>query len=362
MNLRTLSLLSLLLALPVSARACDLCAIYNVIETQPLGGKGWTVGIAEQFTHFSTLQLDGREVANSARQRLDSSVTQAALGYSITDRFGLQLNVPFIHRDFRRPEEGRGMRNGETAGVGDLSLITNFLALRHESEKTTFTWTLTGGVKFPTGSTRRLREETAEGHHHGTAEVATEEEHPAGEEEHHAPARTPAHAGVDHGAEEPPAEEAVEELPTSGIHGHDLTLGSGSWDGIAGTSFFLRHRRLFLAAALQYGIRSEGDYDYRFANDLMWSGGPGVYLALQERYTGAVALNCSGEHKGKDRFRGADSEDTGITAVYLGPEVRLTWKDRLSAEVGADFPVNIDNTALQIVPDYRLRASISIRF
>jgi hypothetical protein len=157
-------------------------------------------------------------------------------------------------------------------------------------------------------------------------------------------------------------DEGAASLPESGIHGHDLTLGSGSWDGIVGTSVFLRHHRFFFTGAVQYVIRSEGDYDYRFANDLIWNGGPGIYLALHERYTAALQLNCSGEHKRKDRFRGADAEDTGITAVYLGPEVRVTWRDRMSAEVGADFPVNIDNTALQIVPDYRLRASISVRF
>jgi len=144
------------------------------METHPGGGKGWNAGIAEQFTHFKTLQIDGREISNSARQRLDSSITQVALGYNFSDRCGLQINVPFIYRDFRRPEEGHGMRSDQTAGVGDLSVVGNFVALRHESDKTGFTWTLTAGVKFPTGSTRRLREETEEGHHHGEEEAVVE--------------------------------------------------------------------------------------------------------------------------------------------------------------------------------------------
>lgn len=320
------------------ARACDLCAIYNVMDAQSGSAGGWSVSVAEQFTHFHTLQLDGREVENTVGQRLDSSITQLVLGHNFNSRFGLQFNVPFIYRDFRRPEEG-GVHNDSTAGIGDVALVANFLAYRFEKEKTTFSWTLTGGVKFPTGSTHRLKEETLEGH----------EDAPSAEA-----ARHRVHGGHEAGADS----EEIE----SGVHGHDLTLGTGSYDGLIGTSIFARYERMFFTASVQYSLRSTGDYDYRFANDLTWSGGPGFFAILHDKGTLSVQLNCSGEHKDVDRFRGADSEDTGIDAVYLGPEIRGTWGDRYSAELGADFPVSIDNTALQLVPDFRLRASVTIRF
>ena len=83
---------------------------------------------------------------------------------------------------------------------------------------------------------------------------------------------------------------------------------------------------------------------------------------MREKYTVGLQAICSGEHKPRDTFRDARSEDTGITAVYLGPELSVTYKDRVSAEFGADFPVSIDNTALQAVPDFRLRAAVSVRF
>ncbi|MDP9099078.1 MAG: hypothetical protein M3N48_08810 [Verrucomicrobiota bacterium] len=35
---------------------------------------------------------------------------------------------------------------------------------------------------------------------------------------------------------------------------------------------------------------------------------------------------------------------------------------KISAEFPAELPVSIDNTALQAVPDYRLRRSFAIRF
>lgn len=347
----------------VTASACDLCAIYNLADLHGTA-KGLRLGISTQFTHFGTLQQDGSEISNHVGQRLDSSITQLLLGYHFTERFGLQLSVPFIYREFRRPDND-GMRNDETAGVGDVSLIANYIFVRHTSETLNVVWSGFAGIKFPTGSTRRLAEETREDHQHGAEALA-----PEPEEEHHdahdahgesAHRRHVVHAGVVHDAE--PETAAVDTaLPESGIHGHDLSLGSGSWDGVIGTSLFIQSRRAFFAANVQYAIRTEGDYDYRYANDLIWAGGPGAFLLLEENVTIALQANCSGEHKPRDRFRGSRSEDTGLTAVYLGPEVSATWKDRVSVIVGADFPVHMDNTALQIVPDYRLRAAVTVRF
>src|SRR5262249_15707114 len=122
--------------------------------------------------------------------------------------------------------------------------------------------------------------------------------------------------------------------PPSGIHGHDLTLGSGSYDGIIGTGIYTRWHRLFLSASVQYAIRSEGDFDYRFANDLTWSGGPGYYFVFTPRSTLGLQAIVSGEYKGKDTFRGQPAEDTGVTSVYLGPQLTFTWGEKLSAYVG----------------------------
>ena len=70
----------------------------------------------------------------------------------------------------------------------------------------------------------------------------------------------------------------------------------------------------------------------------------------------------SGETKGRDTFRGEKAEDTGITAVYLGPQINFTWSEKLSVEIGADLPVSIQNTALQAVPDFRVRAGLTWHF
>ena len=297
---------------------CDLCAIYSASQARGEVGQGVFVGAAEQFTHFGTVQVDGHEVSNPSGQYLDSSISQILGGYNFSERFGLQFNLPVIYRSFKRPDGAGGIDSGSESGIGDASLLATFVPYRHLDEKTTFTWTILGGVKFPTGSTDRIKEEF------------NEVEDPVG--------------------------------PPSGIHGHDLTLGTGSWDGIVGTSIYARNRRSFLSATVQYAIRSEGDFHYQFADDLTWSGGPGFYLLLSHKCTLALQVVVSGEYKAKDTFQGESAEDTGVTSVYLGPQLNFTWGEHLGTYLAADLPVSIDNTSLQTVPDYRIRAGLTWHF
>jgi hypothetical protein len=311
-----ISLTILLIAVALKSSACDLCAVYSAMEAKD-ARPGWSAGVSEQFTRFATLQEGGERVGDPVGQRLDSSITQFVLGYQFNGRFGLQVNVPVIYRAFKRPE-GFAVDRGTESGFGDVSLIGRVRLFDWEQEDTTLLVNALAGVKFPAGNSDRLKEELNE-------------------------------------VEVPGA-------PESGVHGHDLALGSGSYDGIVGAAVFARWKRAFASASTQYAIRSEGDFDYRYANDLLWSGGPGALLVMSHRGTLSVQFNVSGEWKTKDTLAGSKAQDTGITAVYLGPVISVTWHDRLSAELDVDLPVIQDNTALQLVPDYRLRAGATWRF
>jgi len=74
-----------------------------------------------------------------------------------------------------------------------------------------------------------------------------------------------------------------------------------------------------------------------------------------------LQFELSGEHKDVDRFRGKPADDTGITSVFAGPRIVVSH-GRWSAEIAGEFPVLIDNTALQAVPDYRFRGGFSFHF
>jgi hypothetical protein len=285
---------------------CDLCAIYAAAEAQRGGVRGFYGGVAEQFTHFGTLQESSHEIPSEG-QYIDSSISQVFAGYTVNSLFSLQLNLPVIYRSY-----GSHTQHGTVSGIGDISLTGNFTPYEKVSNDWMFNWNILGGVKFPTGNSSEL--------------------------------------GI-------PDSEFPE-----GIGGHDLALGSGSYDGIIGTGVFGRWKRGFFTANLQYAIRSEGAFQHQYANDLTWLGGPGVYLILADRYTLSFQAVISGETKGKDTFAGVPDEDSAETLVYVGPQVNFTWGSRLSAELAADLAVSRSNSGTQVLPDYRIRAAVSFRF
>lgn len=320
------------------AWACDLCDCFTPQVTEPqvqTTHPGFYLGFSEQFTYFGTLQFEGDELPNPTGQYLASSITQLFAGYELNERFALQINVPIIDREFKRPE-GLTIDRGSESGPGDLSLLLrtiafkysspasrtfdvtgkNPVAIEHEPDLTLSAVLLTG-IKFPTGDSSRL------------------------EEEFH--------------------EINIPGAPPSGIHGHDLTLGTGSFDGIFGEQNSLRYKNIFFETNLQFTLRGDGAHQYHFANDLVWSGGPGYYLVRNQETIAGLEFELSGEYKDVDRFRGKPANDTGITSVFVGPRLVIS-RGRWSAELTGEFPVLIDNTALQAVPDYRVRAGFSFHF
>jgi hypothetical protein len=305
-NVRTLAAMVVVAGGAQVGWACDLCAVYSASEAQGVYGKGFVAGVAEQFTHFGTLQQDGQRVSGEG-QYIDSSVSQVFVGYNFNNRIGVQLNVPVIYRAW-----GSQTQHDSTSGIGDLFLVGNFTAYEKLTEKTTLNWTLLGGVKFPTGNSSLLGE--------------------------------------------------PEDAFPPGIAGHDVALGSGSYDGLVGTSVFARWNRLFVAANVQYAIRSEGDFQHQYANDLLWEGGPGAYLLLKDQYTLRVQAVVSGETKGKDTFNGVPDEDSAETLLYLGPQLGFTWGNHWSVTAGVDWPVYRDNSGLQVLPDYRAYGAVTFRF
>src|SRR6266566_427340 len=139
MKILSLSVLAGVVAAPASA--CDLCSIYSATQARGEIGKGFFSGVAEQFTHFGTVQMDGQKAPNEAGQYLDSSISQLFAGYNFNDRFGVQFNLPVIYRSFKRPL-GAVIESGTELGIGDVSLIGNFLAYQKLAENFTFTWSL----------------------------------------------------------------------------------------------------------------------------------------------------------------------------------------------------------------------------
>ena len=215
--------LGMLAVSPSRLPGCDLCAVYNANAARGEGTTGFHLALAEQYTHSGTLQQDGREISDPIGQYRDSSITSLVLGYNFNSRWGLSLNLPYIHRSFRRAE-GFAVDRGTESGLGDMALVGTWMPLLRAEHDFSYSVSLLGGVEFPTGDASRLSEEVNE----------TE----------------------------------VPGAPPSGVHGDDLALGSGSFDGVVGISGNARWRRVMFELNAQYFIRSTGEFDYRFGNEL----------------------------------------------------------------------------------------------
>lgn len=334
-----LAIVSASIAAP--AMGCDLCGCYlPPAEVTHRASYDLYGGVSEQFTYFGSLRFDGHEVNDPVGQYLNSSTTQLFFGASLLEnRLALQVNVPLIYRSYKRPE-GFDIEHGDESGLGDISLLANYTvfstkglnrqtdsALSKDGKKAVVptieepafaaSLNLIAGIKLPTGDSGRLKEEFNE--------------------------------------------VEVEGAPESGIHGHDLALGTGSYDAILGAQLYLRYKSLFFQADTQFTIRGDGRHSYHFANDLSWSGGPGVYVIRRD--DASLGLQCviSGEYKDTDRFQGRTAEDTAITSLYVGPRVTAHF-GRVTGEVGIDLPVVLDNSSLQAVPDYRIRGGFTVHF
>ena len=326
MRLRRL-LMVLLAATPVAAGACDLCSVYTAGMARG-ETSGWFTGASEQFTRYDELRDEGHRIDADSGQYLDSSITQVFLGYGFSDRFAMQVNVPYIHRSFKRPE-GETIENGTESGIGDIAAVAQYTIVRHDDEDSNWLWRVLGGVKFGTGDSDRLQEEL--------------------EEDHDEAESIPKHDGHDHG-------------PINGIHGHDLALGSGSTDFLIGTSAYYRSGRWYGTGDVQYALRHTGDFDYRYGNDLLWTLGAGRFLVLEHDHTVSLQLNVSGENKDYDELDGVRLDDTHSRVLFMGAEMGFTFGPRWSLDLRADVPVDTDNSSIQTTASYRLRAALVATF
>jgi hypothetical protein len=325
----------------IPARACELCAIYNANSASGQSVGGWLLNVSEQFIPFRTLQFEGEELTQRNPDYVDSSITHLVPTYNFSARFGVSLNIPVVYRSFKRtairyftgPPFQTPVRAEESdeLDLGDLALVGRWTAWEKTSKHYGFTLNLLGGVKFPTGDSDRIRDEVEQTRIY----------------ESRLPPNTP-HDPLGHAI--------------SGVHSHDLSPGSGSFDGIFGATLNARWRRLFFNSQVQYYLRTEGESTYAVGDEWMVSGGPGGYILLEDEYTLSLQAAAAYDTLARSELLGRKSDRTGMTAWYMGPLVTVTFGERVSANAGVDLPLRITNNGFQNVPDFRFHAGFSYRF
>jgi hypothetical protein len=322
-----------------AASACELCAIYGATSAPSESGRGLTFTLSGQYVPAHTSQFDGREVHPADPSFVDTAITHFVPTYNFSSRFGVSLNVPLTYLDFKRTDLRYSLtappvlfsERGTASGPGDVALIGRATLYQSVTMTRGLLVNLLGGVKFPTGDAARLQDEVAQ------AELF----------QSFLPPGTP-HDPLGHSV--------------SSVHEHHLALGSGSYDGVIGLTVNARWQRWFLNGQFQYYLRTEGEAGFRYGDELMISGGPGAYVLLKNSFTLSLQANALYDTMARDELLGQSSNQTGLTAWYLGPLLVLTWGEHFSANAGVDLPLRIANNGFQSVPDYRVHGGLTWRF
>ncbi len=327
----------LLGAVPV--QSCDLCAVYRASDANGANASGFVFSLAEQFIPYRTVQFESDEVNPAIRDHVDSSITHFVLGYNFTPRWGLSLNVPFTHLEFKRTDFRYSTggpptiftEKGSETGVGDVSLIGRARVFQKSEMDYSLQVNMLAGIKLPTGDSDRLAEEMDQTRIYNTLIQPNTLHDPLGHS-------------------------------IAAVHPHSIALGSGSVDGIFGITVNTRWQRAFLNAQVQYYLRSNGRSDFKYGDELILSGGPGIFVWLDKSGSASLQANLIYDQMGRDKLDGVTSYRTGSTTWYLGPLFNLTLGDRFTANIGIDLPLQIKNGGYQVVPDYRLHGGASWRF
>jgi hypothetical protein len=309
-----------------SAFACDLCAIYSARGALNNSPGTLRLNVTERYTRYEGTANNFRPLseAYANEQSLNSSITQIAASYQFAKDANVELNVPFIYRDYKRIDRGR-KREGEEYGFGDTSLLLRYAALKQQFLDTRLGLEVYAGIKLPTGDDDRLSEEQDE-------------------------------------VDDLNLNNFLHGVPNGSlVDGADLALGSGSFDFPIGASFHLEDGRFFIATDLQLHLRTKGGYDFQYGNSLFFTLKPGAYLLLEHNYALSLSASLSGDFKDKDQLGGRTLADSDENLLFLGPELRLNAFEKVSAFFAIEFAIADDNEELGVQPKRRLFVGFSYK-
>ena len=322
---------SLLALLPIvtTTQACETCAVYagpNVPASAQ--NESYTYQL-NWFTRYARLdqRLDGSAREDRHGESIESLIHQLSYSYQPSPSLRFQTTIPLLRRDMRRHTD-QGLRSDHEAGAGDMSLLASYRIPMRRDTSGYAALTLVGGIKIPTGDSDRLSQH---GHHDRHAHAGPP---------HH-------HTHNDHRFQ-------------SAISEHNVALGSGSWDWITG----LRFDGAWGAWSADGGVlaywRTEGDFDYEFADDLYVSAHVGRDLLRKDGNALNVRAGVQGEFRDADRRGGRSIDHTMLDAWYADAACSFTYASWLG-EVGVEQALHQKSGGATLVPEQRFRFSIGIR-
>lgn len=327
-GVRIAFLFLLLCVVPQITFACDLCAIYSARRAAEAPTGSIQAGFFERYTSFEATARSfiQQDELFATQQYMQSSIAQFYMSYHAFEKLSFQLTLPYIYRRYKRVRSGF-IEKGEEYGIGDLSLLAQYYPLLYKKADTIFTLQVFTGIKLATGDSDRLREST----------VPPAPANPVHHLRHGAPNGTL-------------------------VAGDDLTIGSGSTDGLIGSTFYAGSDRYFFSGNILYALRTEGTDNFEFGDEISWIAGPGVYFFTDHEDTLSLQLRFSGDAKQNDKHNEREITGSSHDRVYLGPELAYTSGGRWQGSFGVDIPIKRESTNQGLEPEYRINIQTSYWF
>jgi hypothetical protein len=234
--------------------------------------------------------------------------------YGITDKVGLNVDVPFIHREHSHigHEDGQDIwESWNFSGLGDMVVSTQYALLTPSEEFEPYV-SLVLGMKIPTGVTGLKNAEGEE------AEVT-------------------------------------------------IQPGTGSLDGIVGFNYRQTlfsvptisgaYSALPLTIGVSYQFNGKGTYDYRFGNSLLVS----VGTAYQFIDRASLLFQANGRFQGFAEVgtTGEPRENTGGTWIFASPGLSARLSDAFSAQAFIQIPVYQNVHGIQQTARFNLQFGVS---
>ena len=284
-------------------------------SAETLKPRKFSIDLRTEYTEFQNLsssQIEARAVEADGFDLLDRSfLSTIGVSYGVVDNFQVGLSIGYYNAvNPREAEVDEGTGETEIAtfdpdGVTDLWLSGKYRFYRGPIGQ----FAVFAGVKFPTGKDNVTNSEG----------------------------------------------ERVE--PSA-------TAGSGSFDGMGGLAYsrFITSR-VTLDTSAQYTFRTEND-EFRLGDRI----DAGVALAYRfiEDIQQFPQVSAFGEvivrHLFKSQEDGEDDPNTGGTAVFLAPGVRVGFSPHISFTVSAPLPVLQELNGTQLKTDYKVNGGLTLTF
>ncbi len=318
---------------PAGAYACDPCALFSASELLSQRKQSWSASVNEQYDDFKA----GPDHEADAERVERSNTVHLTIGYQSDDFWGAAISIPHLYDKFSGAKAG----DETESGFSDISLIAKAKLPSYHGANLKISSGVYAGIEFPTGDASNFSQNarTEEDGHNEEQAHEGEDEHDHILSHHHPIS------------------------PAAGVSGRGLTTGSGSYDYVFGAHTFARYDRAFFLGSFQYTKRTEGSFNYQFADDYVWDVGPGYFVSTWDENSVALRAALSGESKAHDRQNGAVLDDSAYNTILVGPEVIYSSGDSWAFNLGIDFAIDSSGDASGSVENaWRVRSGLSVFF